>query len=36
VFTWGLLHQQQTDAGRLDEGDITGAWRDLRRSVRHR
>jgi CHAD domain-containing protein len=33
-FTYGLLHQQQTDAGRLHEGDITAAWRDLRRVVR--
>jgi CHAD domain-containing protein len=33
-FTYGLLHQQQTDAGRLHEGDITAAWRDLRRTVR--
>ena len=33
-FTYGLLHQQQTDAGRLHEGDITTAWQDLRRSVR--
>ncbi|HYZ09570.1 MAG TPA: CYTH and CHAD domain-containing protein [Pseudonocardiaceae bacterium] len=32
-FTYGLLHQQQTEAGRLHEGDITTAWRDLRRSV---
>jgi CHAD domain-containing protein len=34
-FTYGLLHQQQTDAGRLQEGDITAAWHNLRRSVRH-
>lgn len=33
-FTYGLLHQQQTDAGRLHEGDITTAWRTLRRRVR--
>jgi CHAD domain-containing protein len=33
-FTYRLLHQQQTDAERLHEGDITRAWRDLRRSVR--
>ena len=33
-FTYGLLHQQQTEAGRLHEGDITAAWRDLRRTVR--
>jgi CHAD domain-containing protein len=33
-FTWGLLYQQQVDAGSLHEGDVTGAWRDLRRSVR--
>ena len=33
-FTYGILHQQQTDAGRLHEGDITAAWRDLRRRVR--
>jgi CHAD domain-containing protein len=33
-FTYGLLHQQQTDAGRLHEGDINASWRDLRRSVR--
>ena len=33
-FTYGLLHQQQTDAERLHEGDITRAWHDLRRSVR--
>jgi CHAD domain-containing protein len=32
-FTWGLLHQQQTDAGRLHEGDIA-AWQNLRRRVR--
>jgi CHAD domain-containing protein len=31
-FTYGLLHQQQTDAARLQEGEITTAWRDLRRS----
>jgi hypothetical protein len=34
AFTYGLLYQQQTDAGRLHEGGITQAWRDLRRSVR--
>jgi CHAD domain-containing protein len=33
-FTYGLLHQQQTDAGRLHERDIAIAWRDLQRSVR--
>ena len=33
-FTYGLLHQLQTDIGRLSEGEITQAWRDLRRSVR--
>ena len=33
-FTWGLLHQQQTDAGRLSEVEIHQAWRDLRREVR--
>jgi CHAD domain-containing protein len=33
-FTYGVLHQQQTEAGRLHAGDITRAWRDLRRSVR--
>jgi CHAD domain-containing protein len=33
-FTYGLLHQQQTDAGRLSETEITGAWRNLRRLVR--
>ena len=33
-FTYGMLHQQQTDIGRLSEGEITQAWRDLRRSVR--
>ena len=33
-FTYGLLHQQQTNAGRRSEDDITQAWRDLRRSVR--
>jgi hypothetical protein len=33
-FTYGLLHQQQTEAGRLHESDITATWRDLRRSVR--
>jgi CHAD domain-containing protein len=32
-FTYGLLHQQQTDAARLSESDINQAWRDLRRSV---
>jgi CHAD domain-containing protein len=34
-FTWGILHQQQTDAGRLHEGDITTTWRDLQRRVRN-
>jgi CHAD domain-containing protein len=34
-FTFGLLHQQQTDAARLHEGDIAGAWQDLRRRVRN-
>jgi CHAD domain-containing protein len=33
-FTYGILHQQQTDAGRLQGADITAAWRDLRRGVR--
>jgi CHAD domain-containing protein len=33
-FTYGILHQQQTDAGRLEGADITAAWRDLRRGVR--
>ncbi|MBV9922790.1 MAG: CHAD domain-containing protein, partial [Pseudonocardia sp.] len=33
-FTYGLLHQQETDAGHRCEDDITQAWRDLRRSVR--
>ena len=33
-FTYGLLHQLQTDIGRLSEGEITQAWRDLWRSVR--
>jgi CHAD domain-containing protein len=33
-FTYGILHQQQTDAGRLQGADITTAWRDLRRGVR--
>jgi len=33
-FTWGTLHQQQTDAGRRDEGDNTTTWRDLQRRVR--
>jgi CHAD domain-containing protein len=33
-FTYGLLHQMQTEAGRLHEGDITATWRDLRRRVR--
>jgi len=34
-FTYGMLHQQQTEAGRLHEGDITPAWKELRRSVRN-
>jgi CHAD domain-containing protein len=34
-FTYGVLHQQQTDAGRLHEGDITAAWKELRRTVRN-
>jgi CHAD domain-containing protein len=34
-FTFGILHQQQTDAGRLHEGDITAAWKKLRRRVRN-
>ena len=33
-FTYGLLHQMQTEAGRLHEGDITATWRNLRRRVR--
>ena len=33
-FSWGLLYQQQTDAGRLHEGEITTSWKDLRRRVR--
>ena len=33
-FTYGLLHQQQTDAGRLHDGEISTAWKDLRRRVR--
>jgi hypothetical protein len=33
-FTYGLLHQQQPDAGRLHEGDIIATWRNLRRKVR--
>jgi len=33
-FTYGILHQRQTDAGRLHEGDITRAWRRLRHDVR--
>jgi CHAD domain-containing protein len=33
-FTWGILHQQQTDAGRLHDGDITATWQDLQRRVR--
>ena len=32
-FTWGVLHQQQTDAGRLPEAAIICAWADLRRRV---
>jgi hypothetical protein len=35
-FTFGLLHQLQTDIGRLSEGDITQAWRDLRQRARSR
>jgi hypothetical protein len=33
-FTYGLLHQQQTDAGRLHEATSPGLGADLRRSVR--
>ena len=33
-FTYGILHQQQTDAGRLQGPDITAAWQDLRDRVR--
>jgi CHAD domain-containing protein len=33
-FTYGLLHQQQTDAERLHDGEISTAWKDLRRRVR--
>ena len=33
-FTYGLLHQLQTDIGRLSGAEITQAWRDQRRSVR--
>ena len=33
-FTFGILHERETDIGRLSEGEITQAWRDLRRSVR--
>jgi CHAD domain-containing protein len=32
-FTYGLLHQQQTEATRLPETDIHTAWRNLRRGV---
>jgi CHAD domain-containing protein len=32
-FTYGLLHQQQTDSAQLSEHDITAAWRQLRRTA---